>query len=135
PAGRRVRLEQLESPGVVADAVDEHVVRLRERSRILWRGVVVVRIGVRIGDDARHLDVLAAHLRGDAAPEVLNRHDLHSARDRTGRGAQPAGREQCQENTNSYGFHASPPACDIRRASPEPTYTAKASAVIKTLAG
>src|SRR5256885_12246434 len=83
-ARRGVRREQLGGPGVVAGAVDDHVARLGDHPRVLRSGVIVVRVGVRVGDDARHADVFASDLGGDAAPKVLGGYHLHTARERAG---------------------------------------------------
>ena len=74
PARCRVRGDQLGDPRVVADAVGDHVLGARESSRVGRRGLIVVRVGVRGGDDTFHTDVLAAQLRRDTAPDILRRY-------------------------------------------------------------
>ena len=67
----RVGREQLRRPGVVPRPVHDHEAGLGEGPGVGGGALVVVRIGVRVVDDARDLRLASAELRGEAAPDVL----------------------------------------------------------------
>ena len=101
-----VRIDEPLGPGVVADAVLDHEVRRRNRSRVFGRRLIVVRIRVGVVDDARHGHAVAAELGSDASPDVLGRHGARSA---VGPGGADAGtaREGDDERADRHG-HRTP---------------------------
>src|SRR5205823_3688305 len=92
-AGYRVRVYQLGRPRVVAHAVHQRELGLGEGARVGWGGLVVVRVGGRVVDQARDLHAVAAELRGDAAPEVLGGHYAQAPVRCSGGGAAAGGQE------------------------------------------
>ena len=81
-AGGLVGAEQLLHPGVIVDAVDDDDLRVGERLRGLGARLEQMRVLVRIAEDARHGDGVAADLAGDVAVEVLGGDDLHRVGER-----------------------------------------------------
>src|SRR5581483_4008536 len=53
---RRVGVDCFGRPRVVAETVEDDVLRAGDGAAVLWRRFVVVRVGVRAGDQARDLD-------------------------------------------------------------------------------
>ena len=82
PPRQRTRLQQLLRPVVVSDAVDDRHVRAGQHAGVLRAGLVAVRVGGRVDDDALHARLLARELRGEASPEVLRRDHVQPARSR-----------------------------------------------------
>ena len=70
-SGYGIGRDQLRRPAVVPDTVDEGQLRRGHRPRIRRGWLVVVRVGVRVVDDARDLRMRPAQLCREAAPEVL----------------------------------------------------------------
>src|SRR5205823_525656 len=75
----RARSEELLGPRVIADPIQDHELSRCDRAGIGRRRLVIVRVRVRVGDDARHLDTPTAELLCDAAPDVLRRDDARPA--------------------------------------------------------
>ena len=92
--GDRVGGHQLGRPGVVPGAVLDEVAGAGDRPRIGGGGLVVVRVGVGIFDDAGHLDPDGAYLGRDAAPEVFGRDHLQLARSWAAVGGQSTSRNR-----------------------------------------
>ena len=66
--------DEIGGPGIVPYIVDDNVLRGSDRPGIRVIGLVLVRVGVRIGHDARDVHVGPADLGYQAAPEVLGGH-------------------------------------------------------------
>ena len=102
-----VRIEQLLAPVVVARAIQDDQSGFGECASVAGAALVLVRVGVGIGDHALHADLRAAELRHEIAPEVLARHDVDGRRRAGGRtsagGQQQPGRR-----------HAHPPSHGAR---------------------
>ena len=75
-AGGVVGREQLGHPRVVADAVLDDDAAPASVAGVCSARVIVVRVGVGVRDDALNVDLAAAELGRDRAPEVLGRHDV-----------------------------------------------------------
>jgi hypothetical protein len=108
----RVCVEQLGRPAVVADPVHDHDLRAGQRARVARGRLVVVRVGVRVDDQARHRHLRARQLLRDAAPEVLGRDDLELRRGALCRG----GRRNGDDNGKQQGYESGDAhACDSSR--------------------
>ena len=106
-----VRRKELGAPVVVARSVQDHVVGGGEGPGVPGAALILMRVGVGVGDDAGHRDVRATQLGGDAAPEVLPRHHLQGG-SRGGGSWSPAAGEPdgqqhrpCQEPADDSGGH------------------------------
>jgi len=71
--------KQFVAPGVVARAVEHHVVGRGKGPRRFGAALIFVRIGVGIGNDAQHMHFAAAELRREATPKILTGHNLQRA--------------------------------------------------------
>ena len=76
----RVGVEQLLAPVVVAGAVEDHKVSFGEGACVVGVALVLMGVGVRVGDDGLDINLGAAKLRRDAAPEVLAGDHVERAR-------------------------------------------------------
>ncbi len=98
-AAQRAGGDEPRRPRVVADPVLDHHPGAGDRAGVDGGGLVVVRVGRRVRDDARDVDAVAAELGGDAAPEVLGGDDLERAAGGLGAGGR-GGDEGREEHGN-----------------------------------
>ena len=124
----RARVLEPRHEGVVAEAVLDHDLRLRDGEAVDVPGLEEVGVGVRVREDRRDRDVRAADLLRDVAVDVLRRDDVERPAARRGAcRSRRASRHAMHDNENGSHSHNAASIVDVTDAPQDSRGAARAA--------